>query len=257
MSLHLHFERSGAWLFRWRSYLPGLLFAVVVLGMRDFAYPAETADHVAWALWCLPIAVLGLFIRSHAVGHAALGTSGRVTCKQEADDLNTTGLYSIVRHPLYLGNYLMWLAPALLTATVWVPLVVTLVFWIYYERIMTAEEAFLRGKFGATFDEWAARTPAFVPAISRWRSPARPFNLRRVLRRERSSVLALVGTFAGFDFIVGTLARDDLHLDRVWMIMIAGTLVYYGVMAVEKRRARSQARSAQSASLKPAERAVS
>ncbi|NLL27934.1 MAG: DUF1295 domain-containing protein [Bacteroidales bacterium] len=37
------------------------------------------------------------------------GISGKNTEKQIADFLNTKGMYSIVRHPLYLGDFLMWL----------------------------------------------------------------------------------------------------------------------------------------------------
>jgi protein-S-isoprenylcysteine O-methyltransferase Ste14 len=244
MSLQRHFETSGAWLFRWRSYLPGLLFGLILIGTLDFEYPAEGADHVGWALGCLAVALLGQLVRAHAIGHAGLGTSGRVTSKQEADELNTTGLYSALRHPLYLGNYLMWLGAALLTGTVWIPLVITLIFWLYYERIMVAEESFLRGKFGAAFEEWAARTPAFVPSFRNWRPPAHRFNLMRVLRRERTTVLALVMTFAAFDFIVGTLARDALHIDRIWLVLIGVTMVYYLIMHVEKRAMRARARNA-------------
>ena len=32
-------------------------------------------------------------------------TSGRNTHDQVADSLNTSGIYSIVRHPLYVGNF--------------------------------------------------------------------------------------------------------------------------------------------------------
>ncbi|MGQ0561736.1 MAG: methyltransferase, partial [Gemmatimonadota bacterium] len=187
------------------------------------------------------IGLLGVLIRSLTVGYAALGTSGRVTCKQEAAELNTTGLYSIVRHPLYLGNYLMWLSATLLTRTIWVPLVISLFFWIYYERIMAAEEAFLREKFGARFERWAVRTPAFIPRFRPWLAPARPFALRRVLRRERSSVLGLIVTFAVFDFLVGSGARGELHLDFVWIGLTALALLYYCAMHFEKRYARRQA----------------
>ena len=241
MTLRDHFEKSGAWLFRWRTYLPILLFAVVLLGMRSFDYPAEfDTDHTGWGVLCLVVGLIGLLVRSIAVGYAALGTSGRITQKQEADELNTTGLYATVRHPLYLGNYLMWISVALLTRTVWIPLVITLIFWIYYERIMAAEEAFLRGKFGETFERWAAQTPAFFPAFGRWTTPKYPFNLRRVLRRERSSLLSLVLSLAAFDFMVGTIARGVLHLDRLWIYAIAFALIYYAVMYVEKKRSRRQ-----------------
>ena len=242
MTLRDHFEKSGAWLFRWRTYLPILLFAIVLIGMRDFDYPAELdRDHTGWGLLCLGVGFIGLIVRSVAVGYAALGTSGRITQKQEADELNTTGLYATVRHPLYLGNYLMWISVALLTRTVWVPVVITLIFWIYYERIMAAEEAFLRGKFGAVFEAWAAQTPAFIPAFARWTTPKYPFNLRRVLRRERSTLLSWILSFAAFDFMVGSIARGTLHLDRIWIILTGATLLYYAVMYVEKRNARRKA----------------
>jgi protein-S-isoprenylcysteine O-methyltransferase Ste14 len=234
-----HFERSGAWLFRWRSYLPVLLFGLVLLGMRDFDYPAETHESPgAWSMVCLAVGLAGLAIRSLACGYSALGTSGRVTSIQQADALNTTGIYSLVRHPLYLGNYLMWISVALLTHTFWVPAAVTLIFWLFYERIMVVEEAFLAKKFGATYARWAASTPAFIPALRLWSAPNCPFNWRRVFRRERSSVLGLTATFAAFDLIVGSLARGALHIDRLWLILVGVALAYYLVMTFEKRAAR-------------------
>ncbi len=53
------------------------------------------------------ISFFGLALRVIVVGHAPYGTSGRNTREQVADTLNTTGMYSIVRHPLYLANYLI------------------------------------------------------------------------------------------------------------------------------------------------------
>jgi len=83
---------------------------------------------------------LGLFIRAYAVGHTPANTSGRNTKEQLADELNTTGIYSMVRHPLYLGNFFMWLGAAVLTKNGWFIVAFILLYWIYYERIMFAEE---------------------------------------------------------------------------------------------------------------------
>lgn len=41
------------------------------------------------------------------IGQVPKGTSGRNTSQQVADTLSTDGVYSVVRHPLYLGNFLM------------------------------------------------------------------------------------------------------------------------------------------------------
>ena len=91
------------------------------------------------------------------------GNVRRNTHGQKAEELNTTGVYSIVRHPLYVGNYLIGLGVTLVWLNWWVPVVYTLCFWVYYERIMVAEERFLEQKFGDSFRQWAASTPAFVP----------------------------------------------------------------------------------------------
>ncbi|MGC9453013.1 MAG: methyltransferase family protein, partial [Oceanipulchritudo sp.] len=52
-----------------------------------------------------------------------MGTSGRNTKQQVAYSLNTTGFYSVVRNPLYLGNFFMYLGIALFTHHWWLVLV--------------------------------------------------------------------------------------------------------------------------------------
>ena len=242
MALLQHFENSGAWLFRWRSYLPLILFAVLLYGLRGFHYPNDSHSlEITWELICFAVGLLGLFIRIYTVGFAASATSGRVTRAQEAAALNTTGVYSAVRHPLYLGNYLMWIAAALLTRSVWVFLVISLAFWLYYERIMFAEEAFLRSRFGAAYDAWASRVPAFVPSFRNWVSSGQPFELRRVMRRERSGLLGLIVTFAVFNAYVESRYNRAFHVDPVWLALTGFGLLFYAVMEIDKKRVRRRA----------------
>ena len=101
--------------------------------------------------------------------------SGRNTVQgQIADELNTKGLYSIVRNPLYVGNYFLWLGIAMLTCNPWFIAIFTLIFWIYYERIVFAEEEFLRKKFGDAYLEWTVRTPIFIPINRSGKNPIHP-----------------------------------------------------------------------------------
>lgn len=105
MELAEHFERSGNWLFRWRSYLPLAFFGVVLLGVHGPRYPGGSRLlDLSWDVLCFGVGVVGVLIRALTVGHVPAGTSGRTTWRQEAESLNTTGMYSIVRHPLYLGT---------------------------------------------------------------------------------------------------------------------------------------------------------
>jgi len=239
MKLEDHFERSGNWLFRWRSYLPLFFFLLVFAGLPGFHYPRDSAAlNLAWCTACLALGLVGLGIRAFTVGHAATGTSGRNTRVQVADALNTTGIYSVVRHPLYLGNYLMWISVALVPRAWWVPAVVSLVFWVYYERIMFAEERFLQRKFGIAFEEWAARTPAFVPALARRVPSELPFSLRLALRGEYSGLLALVAAITAVMVAGNRIATGAWSLDRRWQLLLAVTTLLYLALRYLRKRTR-------------------
>jgi protein-S-isoprenylcysteine O-methyltransferase Ste14 len=229
-------ERSGAFLFRWRSYPPLLLAAIVVLAVLPARVTLHThRSHELWESICLLVALLGLAIRAHVVGHAPRGTSGRNISGQQADQLNTTGFYSVVRHPLYLGNLLMWLGPVMVVRSPWAVLVTVLAFWLYYERIMFAEEEFLRRSFGAAWSDWAAVTPAVVPRWSTWRRAALPLSLRNVLKREYSGLFAVAAAFAFADWV------DDYATWRAWrpdalalVVLSAGAVLYVALRAIKK-----------------------
>ena len=111
---------------------------------------------------------------------APAGTSGRNTREQVANTLNRTGIYSVVRHPLYLGNYLIILGFALWPHVWWLIVLTSCFYALYYERIMLAEENFLRQRFGETFEKWSAQTPAFLPKFRGWKPSAVPFCWRTV-----------------------------------------------------------------------------
>jgi protein-S-isoprenylcysteine O-methyltransferase Ste14 len=195
MPLREDFERSGNWLFRRRSYLPLPMIGCYLLGLRHYHYLGHSArlDHL-WTGLCLAVSFFGLGIRAFTIGHAPKGTSGRNTRSQVADTLNTTGIYSIVRNPLYLGNFFVALGTTLFVHNGWLLLVYALSFWLYYERIIFAEEEFLRAKFGRQYLEWARRTPAFIPRFPLYRKPELAFSPRTVLRREYNGffVVAMV-----------------------------------------------------------------
>jgi protein-S-isoprenylcysteine O-methyltransferase Ste14 len=237
MALREELEAAGSWLFRRRGYLPVFLFPVVVADLAGVRYPARGGAPGAW--WdaaCLLVSALGLGIRVATVGFAPGGTSGRNTGRQVAAVLNTTGLYSLTRHPLYLGNYLMWLGVAALPGVPWSPLVATLAFWLYYERIMYAEEEFLRRTFGAAYTDWADRTPAIVPRLSGWEPPALPFSLRTVLRREYPGWFALVASFTALHLAGSVVTTGRLALDPGWTAaFVATTVVCYALRTVKHR----------------------
>ena len=111
-----------------------------------------------------------------AAGFILLSRAWRVLYRaQQAGELATTGPYAWVRHPQYmafvaimLGFLLQW--PTLLTVVMFPVLVAV------YARLARREEREVRAVFGPAWDEYAARTPAFLPHLwrrDRFREPAR------------------------------------------------------------------------------------
>ncbi|MCP4547239.1 MAG: lipid A phosphate methyltransferase [bacterium] len=240
MALKEEFVLSGNWLFRRRGYLPVIVLALVLICMRGYTYLGgeDSLLNDLWEICCLCVSCFGLLIRCYTIGHTPSGTSGRNTSKQEAESLNTTGIYSAVRHPLYLGIFFMWLGISAFMHIWWLTLIVCLIFWIYYERIMFAEEEFLRGKFGPAYDEWAARTPAFFPRFTNWVKPSLPFSLRTVLLREYHGLLAMIVTYVLLEIVSNVVARNEFYLSRMWLILLIAGVVIFTTLRILKKKTR-------------------
>lgn len=238
MALREELERSGAWLFRYRSYAPPLLLIPLVLAGFE-VHPDERAGlEPGPATLGAALAAVGLVIRILVIGFAPAGTSGKNRSLQVAESLTTTGLYSVVRHPLYLGNFFLWIGPAAATGSWWAPVLIALVFWLYHERIILAEEKFLRDRFGAEFLSWAAVTPAFRPALSRWRPPALPFSLRTVLRQEYYGFFSAVFLFSLLEALTVAVETGRPGLSRGWLVGLGAAAVVAGVLRILQRQTR-------------------
>ncbi|MEQ8248920.1 MAG: isoprenylcysteine carboxylmethyltransferase family protein [Alphaproteobacteria bacterium] len=238
------FEKQGAWLFRWRSFLPLIIapFAIAaVYGARDYVGQLGERIDDSWEFVSIAISVIGLLVRAVTVGFAPAGTSGRNTRLQRANQLNTTGLYSIVRHPLYLANFLIFLGFLVALKVWWFPLIGAFAFAVYYERIMMTEEAFLQNKFGRTYEQWAQTTPAFFPALLRWQRPDMPFSWRTTLRREYGTAYLLFAYFVVVEFLSDTVLRGEtlrtwFTQDSDWLIGLAAASVAFLSLRFLKKR---------------------
>jgi protein-S-isoprenylcysteine O-methyltransferase Ste14 len=233
-------ERNGHRLFRYRNHLPLVLIPLLAVAMgqsegleRRYGDGLETA----WESLCVAIMLAGLTVRCLVVGYCPPGTSGRNSRAQHAGSLNTRGMYSVVRHPLYLGNLLITIGAITMIEVWWLAVVVALAFALYYERIIIAEEAFLEARFGDHFREWAAHTPAFVPTVQRWRTPRRPFSLRKVLANESPTFAQIVVAVTVIDLacdwtVWRRLDESDLILGG---FAACSVVAYFALRAVRKK----------------------
>ncbi len=237
--LRTELKDQGNWLFRWRSYIPVLIFPLLLLtllaeqGYISNSFHAVDSYHIAF---CLAIAFSGLVVRSLVIGYVPEGTSGRNTTEQRAKFLNTTGLYALVRHPLYLGNFLIYLGIVMSVPVWWFVLLFALLFFIYYERIMYAEEAYLLGLYGKDYESWAIKTPAFFPKLSGWQKPALAFSFRNVLKREYPGFFAIVTSFTMIELSRNLLGRGKLLLSSNWIaFFLVGLGVYLTLRTMKKQ----------------------
>ncbi len=215
MALIHSFESSGNFLFKYRGQIPVILFiiAIPVIYITDYANISKTFS-LTLSIISIILSVSGIIIRAISIGTTPKGTSGRNTDKQVAESLNITGIYSTVRHPLYLGNFLIWFGIVLFTYNIYFVIIVSLVFWLYYERIMFAEERFLEKKFGKDFLDWSLKVPAFIPSFKNYIKSSIKFSFKSILRREYSGILSVVFSYTFIDILRYYFMHNKIQWNR-------------------------------------------
>jgi protein-S-isoprenylcysteine O-methyltransferase Ste14 len=231
MSLNNEFEATGNWLFKHRSYLPLIivpfLFYCLLFTVNNFYNTLFYAG--------LTVSLLGECVRIFTIGFVPAGTSGRNTKQQLAISLNQTGIYSTVRHPLYLGNFFIYLGPFIFAGNIYGIIIFVLVFWIYYERIMFAEEAYLIKSFGIEYENWSIKTPAFIPNIILYSPINSKFSLKKVLESEYSGICGI--------FIIFTILLAfrnyyfNFHpiISHTWSVIIISNIFVYIILRTLKK----------------------
>ena len=81
----------------------------------------------------------------------------------EGHELVTSGPYNLVRNPIYLGMFGMFLMTGLAWTRWWAMLIGLVVFLSGTAIRIHSEEKLLRASFGVQFEEYARRVPAFIP----------------------------------------------------------------------------------------------
>ena len=238
MAMREEFCNHGNWLFRYRSYLPLFFLPAILMEISRFHSGHSIQFGHFWEFACVMVSIIGLGIRIFTVGHVPQRTSGRNCAHQIADQLNTTGIYSLVRHPLYLGNFFIWLGFIMLGRSWSFDLVFMLIYWLYYERIMYAEEEFLRAKFDVTYLKWAAKTPAFLPNFAHWQPPTLPFSWCTALKREYHGICGAVFLFILLKLTSDyTISRNLAH-DWSWLELFLGNILMYSLIFVLVKKTR-------------------
>ena len=140
------------------------------------------------------IALVGQFIRIITLGFTGKKTSGRGRVIK-AFSLNTDGLYSVTRNPLYLGNLLITTGLAIIYDSFFCYIIV-IGFWVFqYWFIILAEEDFLKQKFGKIYLDYLKKVPKLFPKFPKnliLFPRDKTFDWRYVLEREYNAFLSWI-----------------------------------------------------------------
>lgn len=151
--------RVGAWLFRYRGFLPVPFILVPLL------VPGEQTTR-GWLTAALFILAGEVF---RMLGVAAAGTVTRRRSR-DVQRLVTYGIFSWMRNPLYVGNLLIWAGFVIGSGVLWFLPVAIILFAIEYTLIVRYEEGVLESIFGAEYLAYKQRTPRWFPRPPRERS---------------------------------------------------------------------------------------
>jgi protein-S-isoprenylcysteine O-methyltransferase Ste14 len=143
----------GEKLFQLRDFTPIPLILLMLLTAKPT---------VASATLGLIVIAFGELIRTYAVSF--IGGVSRTRTTSTNQRLIIEGAFSIVRNPLYVGNFLITAGVAIYSGIVWIVILAAAAFAFQYYYIVKYEESLLIKKFGHEYEEYLKKVPAWIPA---------------------------------------------------------------------------------------------
>lgn len=222
----------GNFFFQYRNLVFIFLYLALFIPSPPLFSPETFGP--AYYVWPITLGLLvtitGQLIRGATIGLAYIIRGGKDK-QVYAEELVTQGIFSHCRNPLYVGNILMLLgvgilANSLLFVGVFIPL-----FLFIYQAIVLAEENFLRGKFGASFDAYCQRVNRWIPSLGGLGRTfaGMSFNWQRWLIKEyNTQVVWLLGITLILLFNYPQLTGNDPGMrNRLLLVILPLLAVYY------------------------------
>lgn len=121
-------------------------------GLILYEPPFDLDEPNVWVITGLALILVGLSFRLAAHG-----------CLKKKEVLATTGVYSVCRHPLYLGSILLTYGFCCLLDDVWNWVAATAYFLVFYTLAIIWEEVRLAERYGAAHEAYTQTTPILLP----------------------------------------------------------------------------------------------
>lgn len=147
-------------LFRYRSYTPIPFLILMII----FAKPNAMSFAVGFVFL-----IIGEFIRLWGVSLA--GGETRTTKNVGGSQLVTSGPFSYVRNPLYLGNITMYFGIGVMSNAAFPVLTIITLFYFFmqYHFIVKLEEEHLEKMYGDEYRNYKSLVPRFIPKFRKYK----------------------------------------------------------------------------------------
>ncbi len=158
------------------TFLKTLLFTVLVPGtviiygplwLLATQGPLHLAADTLWILGVIPFA-LGVSLYLWCAWHFTFTGKGTPAPIDPPKHLVARGPYRIVRNPMYVGVITAVLGEALLFQALSLVIYAALVLLAVHLFVVFYEEPHLREQFGASYQDYCAQVPRWIPRLSNW-----------------------------------------------------------------------------------------
>ena len=184
--------QAGHFFFRCRNGLfPGVFLLALLLMRPRVLFGRPGLDHLLTAAGIL-VAFAGEAVRLLTIGFDYIDRGGK-NKRVAASRLVVGGMYGQSRNPMFVANLLIVTRICMAAGSPAGYLTVIPFFIFVYQAIASAEEEFLRKKFGREYDDYCDRVPHFLPLL-RWNGGAfkgMRFEWRRAVRQDLSTILTV------------------------------------------------------------------
>jgi len=140
------------------------------------------------------VSASGLLLRGYAAGSI-----------NKDRELATGGPYDHIRHPLYVGSFLLGFGLSLAGGRWWFPVLFACLFIGLYALTIGAEEKELGNRFEADFEAYRGKVPPFLPHLRRSGPKALSPGFRSHLYRRNREWQALLGAAMGYGILWGKM----------------------------------------------------
>lgn len=193
-------------------------FITYPFGLFVLFFCSPTRESFAVGIWFI---ILGLGIRLWSNGYAI-----------KTVVLTTSGPYSIVRNPLYLGTILITIGFMIMLNTSYAGLIFVMVMLGVYYRTIKSEERALTMRFGQLYLDYKSKVTMLIPTIFRYKAGEKwPFSFKRIIENKEYKLFVWVINIVIIFRLKGYFLIEHESMDMKKMLLI-GLFVFLAAIDI-------------------------